>query len=421
MNSEKQIVVDLSGSRITAMAAEVREDNSIKIIAEEYKDVAFVKHGIVEQASGAAFVVNELVRLLQNSARIPEVHYVCTSVGAKSMKLIPYSTTQTFRKNTEITEDILAKLSDEVEQHFTQGEASVFDVIPVSYELNRKRTEDPLGIKTYEITAYYNVVLGNVKIKTNLEGCFDRTGIALPDYIPLSIDAVAAVVLDDKEREDGCALIHFGYSTTTLAVYADGVLQQLLIVPLGGNNITKDIQELGISESNAERLKCLKGCAMENLVDNPIKIKIPAENPANPDVLIPTQFLATIIEARLEEITKPIFEAIDNQPFELGAGIVLTGGGSQLEGLLDFVSEKTQLYTRFGNHSDYLSKDTDQKFEHPAYAQLVGTMLLTHEYDLEHPEEEKIKPKEPKIKKKSLKSKVTDAFFDFFNDDNSMN
>jgi cell division protein FtsA len=243
------------------------------------------------------------------------------------------------------------------------------------------------------------------------------------EYSPLAAEALSTVVLEDQEREVGCALINFGATTTTLAVYHDGVLQNLMVIPLGAKNITKDIQELGISEINAERLKCLKGSALESMVDEPIYIQIAAVEEGNPPVRISTKFLANIIEARLEEILQPVFDIITQLPFDLEAGIAITGGGSKLKNIIEFIAEKTGISARFGNHSEWLSDDSNEKYHDPSYAQLIGTILLTHEYRKEHPVEESIKEleKKPKLPKKRFGDKVSEGFFKFFNDDNKLN
>jgi cell division protein FtsA len=199
-------------------------------------------------------------------------------------------------------------------------------------------------------------------------------------------------------------------------VYHESILQNIMVVPLGANNITKDIQELGISEINAERLKCLKGVALESLVENPIYISVTSVEVGESPVKISTKFLATIIESRLSEILQPIFETIANLQFELEAGIIVTGGGAKLNGILEFMIEKTGIDARFGDHSDWLSEDTDKKYCDPKYAQLIGTILLTNDYRIEHPLELNIEDpkKKPKIPKSTLIDKLTDRYTSFF-------
>jgi cell division protein FtsA len=404
------------------MAAEVLENGALKIFSEESKISDDVRWGIVEKPSGASFKVSELLKLLKNSAKMTDITHVSVSVGAKSMKQIPISISRFVGKPNIVSEELLTEMMDECERKSQQPDITIFDVIPVSYLLDGIKMDEPVGHKAYQITANYLVVIGNSIIKSELERCFDRTGIVL-EYSPLSAEALSVVVFEEIEREIGCALINFGATTTTLAVYHEGILQKLLIVPLGAKNITKDIQELGINETNAERLKCLKGCAMESMIDDPMYIQIATVEEGNPPVKISTKFLANIIEARLEEILQPVFDVIANLPFKLEAGIVITGGGSKLKNVIDFIANKTGIYARFGDHSEWLSDDTNQKYHDPIYAQLIGTILLTHEYRKEHPIEQTIKEpeKKPKLPKRRFGEKITEGFFNFFNDDNKLN
>jgi cell division protein FtsA len=422
MISNKIIAIDFGSTRISAMAAEVLENGALKIFSEESKISDDVRWGIVEKPSGASFKVSELLKLLKNSAKMTDITHVSVSVGAKSMKQVPISISRFVGKPNIVTEELLTEMMEECERKSQQPDITIFDVIPVSYLLDGIGMDEPVGHKAYQITANYLVVFGNSIIKSELERCFDRTGIVL-EYSPLSAEALSVVVFEELEREIGCALINFGATTTTLAVYHEGILQKLLIVPLGAKNITKDIQELGINETNAERLKCLKGCALESMVDDPMYIQIATVEEGNPPVKISTKFLANIIEARLEEILQPVFDVIANLPFKLEAGIVITGGGSKLKNVIDFIADKTGIYARFGEHSEWLSDDTNQKYHDPVFAQLIGTILLTHEYRKEHPIEQTIKEpeKKPKLPKRRFGEKITEGFFNFFNDDNKLN
>src|SRR5665647_222545 len=357
MNSNKQfIAIDLGSSSISAMAAEMQADGALRILGLESKISDDVKYGIVEQRTGASSKVIELKKLLQNSSKIHDISMVSVAIGAKTMKLAESSVSRFVGKPNTVTDYLLAEMSEECKRNVQQLDLTIFDVIPISYYLDNKRIDEPVGKTGSQITCNYHLVVGNSLINEKLEGCFDRTGLLL-EYTPTSVEALSTVLLEEEEREIGCALINLGATTTTLAVYSEGALQNLLVIPLGAKNITKDIQELGITEANAERLKCLKGVALESLVTDPIYIQIPDIDPTNPQVRISTKFLATIIEARLEEIFQPIFETITKLEFPLGAGIVITGGGSKMDKILEFFEEKTDIQTKIGNHSEWLSED----------------------------------------------------------------
>lgn len=418
--TNKYVAIDLGSSMISALAAEVQPDGALKILAVESKPSDDVKHGVVEQVSGAAFKVNELVKLLQNSAKLHDIDQVSVSIGAKSMKNITVSVSRFVGASKVVTDHLILDMNDECEKKIQGENIAVYDIIPLYYELDGLRTDEPLGQKATQITGKYTVVYGNKNIMVELERCFERTGIII-EHSPIAIEALSAAVLEENEREVGCALINFGAATTTLSIYKNGALQQLLVVPLGGKNITKDIQELGISEQDAERLKRVKGAAMETLVEDPMYVQIKSSETEKPPVRISTKFLATIIEARLEEILQPIFNAIDSYPEVLDAGIIITGGASKLNNLIDFITEKSGFQARFGSHADWLIDKTPDKYFDPVLSQLIGTVVLAHEYRQQHPVEEIKKPKkETKLPKKGLKDRLANGFLNFFGDENSM-
>ena len=420
----------MGSSRISVMAVEILDSGEVRILSEEAKKSDEIKYGVVEQPSKCAFTINELTRLLQNSSRMSEIKKICVSLNAKTMKQIPLRISRSLEFGKTVTDAILEEMAAECEAKLKQQpEVEIYDIFPLYYELDGAKTDDPVNRKGSELIGFYNVIVGNASIKEELKRCFERTiSISPNDFMPLGMEALSTVLLNDEERKAGCALINFGATTTTLAIYAEEVLQQLLVVPLGGKNITRDIQELGISEANAEKLKCLRGSALIRLVEKPIRIQIPPAEAENPSVKIETDFLATIIEARLAEIMVPILKAIEQTPFELNAGIVITGGGSKLNNLIDFLEEKTGIGVRFGSHTDWLSDDTDKRFADPIYAQSVGTALLLHDYMQENPEKGQASPTPPKgpqgtsnQKKKwgdKIKDTVGNGFLKLFNDEN---
>ena len=418
----KHIIVDLGSSRISLMATEITTDGAVRILSEESKKTSDVRYGVVEQASNAAYSINELSRLLKNSARLTDINTVGISINAKTMKQIPVQISRAIGFGRVVTESMLQEMKDECESKVRKQEVDVFEIIPLEYELDGKVVDEPANMRGSELVITFNVIIGSIFIKQELRRCFDRTtSIKLEGYTPIAMEALSIVLLDDSDRENGCALINFGATTTTLAIYAGGVLQELLVVPLGGKNITKDIQELGISEENAERLKCLKGSALESFITDPVKIKIPLAESPGETITVESNFLSTIIEARLTELMMPVFAALRDTEFILNAGIVITGGASKLNNMIEFLQEKTEMEVRYGNHADWLSDDTDERFFDPQYSQSIGTALLINEYLIENPEPVKNtgkgKNKNEEIDtKKKFTEKMADKFLRLFDD-----
>jgi cell division protein FtsA len=422
MISDKQFVaIDLGGSCIRAIAAEMQANGALKILSQESLESDDVKCGIVEQTASPK--ITTIQKYLQNSSKIPEIAMVSVALGARTMKQIPVTVTKFVGREKKVTKELLDEMLEECKTSFQHSNIAIYDVIPVSFEIDSVRAFEPLGKPGTQIIGNYNLIVGTAQIKDKMDACFVRTGLVV-EHTPLAVEALSTVLLEDADREDGCGLINFGASSTTFAAYWEGVLQYLLVVPLGAKNISKDIQELGISFTNAEKLKCKMGNAMESKVDDPVYVQIPSAVEGQQPVRISTQFLATIIESRLEEILQPIVDAIALLPFSLDAGIVISGGGAKLNNIIDFIQLKTNMPTRYGNHTEWLADETDEKYFDPSYAQLVGTIILTDEYRKSHPIEETVADpeKKPKIKKGGkIREKVSQGFFNFFSDENKMN
>ncbi len=387
MSNKAIVYVDFGGSHISAIAGEVQSNHALRILGELVRPGDDVKSGVVEKITGAAYKVSEITKLLQNSLRWKErISFVSISVNAKSMKHHTVSIEK--RIHNIVTEKLLQDMEAESRNEIKTENVVVFNTIPLAYYIDGKRVEEPLGKKGSELRIDYNLIIGHYLVRETLERTIERTGIAV-DYIHLGMEAISTAILDDRDKEDGCAVINFGATTTTLGVYCEGKLQELFVVPLGGLNITRDILELGISFKNAEILKCKTGCAMEKFVEKPMNIQIPSVNPNEEPVKISTAFLAVIIESRLEEMLEPLFNQINSIPYPLHSGIIITGGASKLKNLPEFIEEKTGFHVRMGSHSEWLSEDTDPKFHEPEYSQAVGALLLSNDlYEL-HKEETK--------------------------------
>ena len=422
MMTGKYISIDFGSSKISAMAAEVQKDNQVRVLAVETKKSDDIKNGVIYQASGAGFKVNELVKLLHNSARIELTNLVSVSINAKTMRCKSISISRFIGAPGVVTQRLLDDMYNEVSAKIYDGDISVLDIFPVQYLIDGRNVDAPENVPGREISASYSVVYGHKKILEELDRSFDRTGGITYECRFTGAEALSTALLDDSEMREGCAIIDFGAETTSFSIFKDDVLQQLIVVPLGAKNITRDIAELGIAEQNAEKLKRVAGKALERLVEQTVYIEIPAVTPGDLPVRISTSFLATIIEARLDETLQPIFAEIEKYKSILRAGIVICGGGSRLNGLIDYMQHKTGIYTRVGDFGEWLTDNTADAYRNVEYAQLLGTILLQADYRSEHP---LVAPEVPKNenaqkpKRKSIKEKLTKSLFNFFGDDDN--
>lgn len=426
MEVKPLVALDFAATGIRAMAAELLEDKTIRILSDEHRKVDGIKNGIIGQASGTAFNVAALLKELQNSAGLhTPIREMSAAVGGRGMKVIPYSVHQRFRKKTELTSELIDKMAHSCEEDFKQPGIVVYDVIPLRYRVDGREMEKPEGQKATEIIGEYHLVTGSEQIKVQLQKCMERIYQTDIDNMPVAAEAFSRAVTSEEEREEGCAVINFGHSSTTLAIYRNDILQHLTVVPLGGQHITHDIEETGISEASAEKLKCLKGVCMKQLIDKPVNIKIANRDPEKLPVVLTDQFLALIIEARLDEIMEPIFVELKARQLDLLHGIVLTGGGSRLGKLQEYIELRTDMYTRYGDHSVWLSADSDPRYAAPEYSQLIGTLLLasstlSEEIEQLRKKEEAGEGKKKQPRRRFFRDSISQGIFRFFEDDTDL-
>lgn len=209
--------------------------------------------------------------------------------------------------------------------------------------------------------------------------CIKNSGLDLSG-LTLEPLASANAVLSQEEKEAGVALIDIGGGTTDLAIFKEGIIRHTAVIPFGGNVITDDIKEgCSILEKQAELLKIKFGSAWpgENK-DNEI-VSIPGLRGREPKE-ITLKNLSKIIHARVVEIVEQVYVEIKNYGHEdpkkkLIAGIVLTGGGSQLKHIKQLVEYITGMDTRIGYPNEHLAGDSDPEIASPVYATAVGLVM----------------------------------------------
>ena len=209
--------------------------------------------------------------------------------------------------------------------------------------------KDPRGMTGIRLDARVHVVTDDLPSTRNLVRCVEKAEINIVDIV-LSPLASAEAVLTPEEREVGVALLDFGGGTVDMAIFFDGALRHTFVLPLGGGNITADVAVgLRVPAADAESLKIASGCAAIQKVRRDELVELPGVGGRQPRP-IRRQYLSEIIEPRAEEIFTLLRKEVLRSGFEemLGAGIVLTGGGSRLDGLPELGERVFHLPVRRG-------------------------------------------------------------------------
>ena len=256
----------------------------------------------------------------------------------------------------------------------------IIHVLPQEYKVDGQgEIKEPIGMFGGRLEANFHVVVGQVSSIKNIARCVKSSGI---DFHGITLEPLASAdaVLSKEEKEAGVALIDIGGGTTDLAIFKDGIIRHTSVIPFGGNIITEDIKDgCSIIEKQAELLKIKFGSAW------------PGENKENEIVSIPglrgrepkevtLKNLSKIIHARVVEIIEQVYLEIKNygheeQKKKLIAGIVLTGGGSQLKHLKQLVEYITGMDTRLGSPNEHLAGNNLIEISSPTYATAVGLVM----------------------------------------------
>ncbi|MBK5195557.1 MAG: rod shape-determining protein, partial [Proteiniphilum sp.] len=276
-----------------------------------------------------------------------------------------------------VTEEVVNQLNKAAEKFQPEMKRN-YRVADVEYYIDDKPERSPVGVTGSQIEAGFELIVGRPNLLTNIQKSISsKTELEIVDYI-VGATASAEMALNEEEKELGCGFLDFGAGTTTLTVYKNGILRRMVVIPFGGKNLTKDICVLNFTENDAEQLKIKFGKAFENQ-DGPL---FSSPFSSKPDIDLAE--LNKVIGMRLDEIIANIKEQLSLSGYEgqLGAGLIITGGASQLRNLDIYLTQKLKLSVRKASAKKTLINNAPELINDPSYTQVLG-MLLSAEEDCE--------------------------------------
>lgn len=321
--------IELSSSKISGIAGRRNSDGSIQVLAYATEEAAsFIRKGAVYNIGKAAQALTTIINRLEDQLKSP-IAKVYAGIGGQSLRTVKNTVSRT--PETEvISQELIDTLCDE-NLAYPIVDMDILDVAPQEYKIDNNLYADPVGVTGKFITGQFLNIMAHTSLKKNLELSFEQAKIELADLLTAPT-ALAQAVLTENELRSGCALIDLGADTTTVMVYKNNILRYLSVIPLGGNNITRDIATLKMEEEEAEKLKLNYGDA---LYKEDEEAEAPAACTTEDGRSIPLTELNEIIGARTEEILANVWNQLQLSGYEdkLLAGIVLTGGTSNLRNI----------------------------------------------------------------------------------------
>lgn len=361
--------IDLGTSKIVGLMGRKNEQGVISILASEsIPSDNCVKHGVVYNIDEASGKIKKLINLLENKSG-RKIGKVYVSIAGKSLRAIEYSLT----KDLGVESDVTFAVIDQMEQQARQNKPEFltnYSVVAPEIFLDGQYDEDPINKTASVVEGRYRLIVGRPNIKSNLNRCLvEKNQLEIAGYIVGPV-AAGAIVLDEADKQAGCALIDFGAGTTTLSIYKGGLLRYMVVIPFGGRTVTKDIKELGFIDTAAESYKIKYGRVGKD------KNK---QATSNSDVDV--KELNKVIQLREEEIILNIINQIKESGYynQLEAGAVIIGAASQLTGLPEFLEEKLQMPVKRGAAKRLYINNAADLLQNPAYTQVLGLLLFANE------------------------------------------
>jgi cell division protein FtsA len=235
------------------------------------------------------------------------------------------------------------------------------------------------------IEAHYIAFYGRKAIDTQLQKSFSQAGRSIERAFvrPECLLSAFATCDGNHVLMNGCAVLDLGAQTTSLTVYKGGQYLLNKVVPKGGYHITRMLEQQGMSFNTAEVLKKQYGFASPACVTKNVRLRVPSNTENGGEIIITSQELAEVIELKLKEILSPLMEELNKVEGRIRT-LYITGGGSMMAGMAEYIQSQTALNVQYGAHNLLLHRDTEEKYLSPEYTSLVGTLLLGQDYRDNH-------------------------------------
>ncbi len=382
--------LDIGTTKICAIVGQKNLNGKIEILGMGKTESLGVMRGVVANIEKTVNSIKEAVKIAEAKSNA-DIGLVYVGIAGQHIKSIQHRGMITRSSlNDEISNDDIDAIIKDMHRLAVPPGQAIIHVIPQEYIIdNEQGIKDPVGMSGIRLEANCHIITGLITAANNINKCVQKAGLEAANLI-LEPLASAEAVLSEEEKEAGVVLVDIGGGTTDIAIFQDGIIRHTAVIPFGGNVITDDIKEgCSIIRSQAELLKVKFGSALAKQTKSNEIVSIPGLRGREPKE-ISVRSLAEIIQARMEEIIECVAYEIKSSGFEkkLIAGIVVTGGGSQLKNIAQLIEFHTGMDTRIGYPNEHLAKGSDE-IKSPMYATAVGLVLKGIA------EQEKIQLREP--------------------------
>lgn len=374
--TEFVVGLDIGTTKIAALVGRKNEHGKLEILGMGKAPSPGVNRGVVNRITPTVDAIREAIRLAEEKSGVT-IREVNVGIAGQHIRSIQHRGVKIRDSyEDEITKQDVEALRQDMFKLVMQPGEKIINVIPQEYIVdNEQGITNPIGMSGGRLEANFHVIIAQVAAVNNIKKCVEKAGLNVLD-ITLEPIASALSVLHEEEKEAGIVLVDIGGGTTDLAIFQDNIIRHTAVIPFGGNVISEDIKEgCSIIRRQAELLKLKFGSALTSENQENEIVSIPGLR-GRPAKEISVKNLARIIEARMTEIIEQVYYEIKNSGFEsrLIAGLVVTGGGSQMKHIAQLFEFTTGMDTRIGYPTEHLAAGTEE-ITSPSYSTGVGLVL----------------------------------------------
>ena len=367
--------LDVGTTKICTGICELNEAGGLDVVGVGSSESKGLRKGVVVNLDGAVAAIKKSVEEAERAAGTAVESVFVGLSGGHIKSFNSRGAVAVLAHSREIGREDIRRVIETAKAVSLPSDREIVHVLPQEFVVDgQDGIGDPLGLLGTRMEVSCHIVTSSTTAAQNIVTAVNRSGIIVVDTVLQQL-ASAESTLTSDDKELGVAVVDIGGGTTDLAIYIQGAIRHTSILPLGGDQITNDIAVgLRTSIPEAEKIKHQQGCALSTLIEEDITFEVSSVG-GRPAKSISKRILCEIIQPRVEEIVILIQEEIKQAGFEklLGAGVVVTGGAAQLEGILELTEAIFDLPVRQG--SPVGLEQMDGVLVTPTYSTAIGLVL----------------------------------------------
>ncbi|NNG12008.1 MAG: cell division protein FtsA [Halobacteria archaeon] len=376
--SEKNLIVglDIGTSKVVAIVGEVIPEGSIEVIGIGSHPSRGLKKGVVVNIESTVHSIQRAIEEAELMAGC-QIHSVYAGIAGSHIRSLNSHGIVAI-KDKEVTAADVERVIDAARAVAIPADQKILHILPQEFLVdNQEGIREPVGMSGVRLEAKVHMVTGAVSAAQNIIKCVRRCGLEVDDII-LEQLASSYSALTEDEKELGICMVDIGGGTTDIAVFTEGAIRHTAVIPIAGDQVTNDIAvALRTPTQFAEEIKVKYACALTQMASADESIEVPSVGDRPPRRLA-RHTLAEVVEPRYEELLSLVQAELRRSGFEdlVAAGIVLTGGSSKIEGLVELAEEVFHMPVRLGV-PQYVTGLVDV-VRNPIFATGVGLLLFGH-------------------------------------------